>query len=133
MKRGEFMAGVQIVSDILPKDFVQNERQRVFEPDASFARRVVGDLRPVTRSSGLIWDYVPSFARPMVAAASGVLLVLISLNLFYPTPPELGIVDAYLSAEATPAEEWLYWDAEPPEGQDLLIEIAVAESQWSPE
>jgi hypothetical protein len=53
--------------------------------------------------------------------------------LLYRSPPEFGIVDAYLSAEATPAEEWLYWDAEPPEGQDLLIEIAVAENQWSPE
>jgi hypothetical protein len=69
----------------------------------------------------------------MVAAATAVLLVLISVQLFYRSPPEFGIVDAYLSAEATPAEEWLYWDAEPPEGQDLLIEIAVAENQWSPE
>lgn len=121
------------MSDFLPRDFVRKERIRVFEPDPSFPKRVVGNLRPVTRSSGMIWDDIPSFARPMVAAASAVLLVLISVNFFLPSPPEMGIIDAYLSAEATPAEEWLYWDAEPPEGEDLLIEISVAESQWSSE
>jgi hypothetical protein len=120
------------VSNLLPPEFVQSERKRVFEPESSFARRVVASLDPVTRP-GVLWDHVPSFARPIVAVATVFLVALATIQVFYPVPPEMGIVDAYLAAEATPAEAWLYWDEDPPEGQDLLIEIGVADSQWSPE
>ena len=114
----------------LPGEFVTKERRRVFEPDPSFARRVVAQMRPVTRPAALVWDYIPSFARPMVAASTVLLLALISYQLMAPAPypdTELGIVDAYLGADADPVEEWLYRYAEPPQGEDLLIEISVAE------
>lgn len=117
------------MNGFLPREFVRKERQRVFEPPPGFARRVVGQIRPVTRSAGILWDYVPSFARPMVAATTILLLILISFQLLSPTPfPEsdVGIVDAYLGVDAVPAEEWLYRDAEPPEGEALLIEIMAA-------
>ena len=118
------------MNELLPKEFVNQERSRRFEPDSTFARRVVSQLRPVARPAGLLWDYIPSFARPMVAATTALLLALISFQMIYPAPfPEgdVGIVDAYLGADAVPADEWLYRYAEPPEGEDLLIEISVAE------
>ncbi len=121
------------MSNLLPREFVRKERDRVFQPEPSFARRVVASLDPITRTSGLWWDDVPSFARSIVAVATVFLVALATIHAFYPAPPRMGIVDAYLSAEATPAEAWLYWDEDPPEGQDLLIEISVAESQWSSE
>lgn len=118
------------MNGFLPKEFVRKERGRVFEPDATFARRVVARMRPVNRSAGLLWDYVPSFARPMVAASAVMFLVLLSFRLMSPVHSpysDVGIVDAYLGIDAVSAEEWLYRYAEPPEGEDLLIEISVAE------
>jgi hypothetical protein len=118
------------MSGFLPREFVKEERMRVFEPDATFARRVITQIQPVTRSAGLVWDYVPSFARPMVAATTVLLLALVSYQWMSPTPfpdSDVGIVDAYFGIDGVPAEEWLHRDAEPPEGEDLLIEI-VAES-----
>ena len=118
------------MNGFLPEEFVRRERRRVFEPDPSFARRFVSQMRPVTRSAGLLWDYVPSFARPVVAATTILLLALISFQLMSPRPfpeGEVGIVDAYLGVDAGPTEEWLYRSAEPPEGEELLIEISVAQ------
>jgi hypothetical protein len=117
---------------ILPRWFRERERSRVFTPDQTFARRVVLQMRPVTRSAGLVWDYVPSFARPMVAATTLLLLALISYQMMSPTPfpddSSIGIVEAYLGADGTTVDEWLYRGAEIPDGQDLLIEISVAEA-----
>lgn len=121
---------------LLPNEFIQRERERVFEPGESFARNVVAGLDPVDsliRPAGLVWDYVPSFARPIVALSTVVFLAVISVRVFYPLPPPVGIVDAYLAAEAAPVEEWLYRDADPPEGEDLLIQISTADSEWSGE
>ncbi len=118
------------MNGFLPKEFVRKERGRVFEPDATFARRVVARMRPVNRSAGLLWDYVPSFARPMVAASTVMFLALLGFRLMSPMPSpysDVGVVDAYLGIDAVSAEEWLYRYAEPPEGEDLLIEISVAE------
>ncbi len=118
------------MNGFLPEEFVKKERGRVFEPDATFARRVVARMRPVSRPAGLLWDYVPSFARPMVAASTIMFLVLLSYRVMSPMPSpysDVGIVDAYLGIDAVSAEEWLYRYAEPPEGEDLLIEISVAE------
>jgi hypothetical protein len=118
------------MSEYLPRKFVEQERSRVCEPDSTFARRVVSQLRPVARPAGLLWDYVPSFARPMVASTTVLLLALISFQMIFPAPfpdGDVGIVDAYLGADAVPADEWLYRYAEPPAGEDLLIEISVAE------
>lgn len=117
------------MNGFLPKEFVRKERSRVFEPDATFAPRVVARMRPVGRSAGLLWDFVPSFARPMVAVSTVLLLALISYRLVLPMPStfsDIGIVDAYLGIDAVAAEEWMYRYAEPPEGEDLLIEISMA-------
>ena len=114
----------------LPKEFVIQERGRVFKPDSTFARRVVDQIKPIARTTGLIWDYIPSFARPIVALTTVLLFALISFHMIFPAPlpaGNVGIVDEYLGADAVPADEWLYRYAEPPEGEDLLIEISVAE------
>jgi hypothetical protein len=125
------------VKRTLPIEFIRRERNRVFQPGASFARNVVSGLDPLARPAGLVWDYVPSFARPIVALATVILLAVVGVRVFYPLPPavisDVGIVDAYLATDAAPVEEWLYRDAEPPEGEDLLIHISVAESEWGGE
>jgi hypothetical protein len=118
------------MNEFLPEWFVKKERSRVFEPESTFARRFVQRMRPVTRPAGLLWDYVPAFARPLVAASTLLLLALISFQLISPAPfpdSEVGIVEAYLGADATPVDDWLYLGADLPEGQDLLIEISMAE------
>ena len=118
------------MNEILPEEFLLQARRRVFKPDAAFVRRVVEQIKPVARPVGLIWDYVPAFARPIVALMTVFLLALISFHMVFPAPlpaGDVGIVDEYLGADAVPADEWLYRYAEPPEGEDLLIEISVAE------
>ncbi len=117
------------MSEWLPEDFVQRERQRVFEPDADFARRAVARIGQNGSVAEWVWDYVPSYARPMMAAAAMLLLALISFQWMTPAPfpdANVGIVDAYLQVDAAPAEEWLYRDDALPEGEDLLIEISMA-------
>jgi hypothetical protein len=99
------------MNEFLPREFVKREQGRVIEPDPTFARRVVSGLRPVARPAGLLWDYIPSFARPMVAATTALLLALISFQMIFSAPfPEgdVGIVDAYLGEDSGPEDEWLY-------------------------
>lgn len=114
------------MSEWLPEGFVARERKRVFHPDDSFARRVVDQIGPV-RSSAALWDFVPALARPMVAAAMVFVLAMLSLQAVFPPRPQVGVVDEYLSVDWAPEEEWLYGNAEIPEGQDLLLEISVLE------
>ena len=115
------------MSDFLPKRFVAEERRRVFVPDADFARRVLARIQPVARPATVVWEYVPGFARPVVAATALVLLVMSGLQMVSSDIPEQGIVDAYLAEDSTPSDTWLYQDAEVPEGDDLFLEITMAE------
>jgi len=112
---------------ILPKGFVDRERRRIFVPGASFARRVVSEIRPLDQSAAAVWDFVPGFARPIVAVMTCILLALLAVQVFLKPLPELGIVDAYLEMDQGPADQWLYLNAELPEGPDLLVEISLAE------
>ena len=115
------------MSDLLPKKFVEEERRRVFVPDSDFARRVMARIQPVARPATAVWEYVPGFARPVVAAATAILLVIAGLQMVNPQMPEQGIVDAYLAEDSTPTDTWLYQDADVPEGDDLFLEITLAE------
>lgn len=117
------------MNEWLPRDFIERERQRVFEPDVDFARRTVARIGPNATVAGWVWDYVPSFAGPIMAASTVMVLALIGFQWMTPAPfpdANVGIVDAYLQVDAAPAEEWLYRDDALPEGEDLLIEISMA-------
>ncbi len=111
----------------LPKWFIDSERHRTFLPGASFARRIVAELRPVNPSTAAVWDFVPRFARPMITVMTCILLIILGLRVFLPQPPEVGIVDAYLEMDQGPADQWLYRNAQLPEGRDLLVEVSLAD------
>ncbi len=113
------------MNEFLPKGFVETERRRTFQPDESFARRVVLRIRPVVRSAAPVWDYVPSFARRMVVATMVLLLIIVGIQMIFPGPPQVGIVEEYLEAGAAPGGDWLYRGAELPEGDALLVEISL--------
>ena len=115
------------MSDCLPKKFVAAERRRVFAPDSDFAHRVLARIQPVARPATAVWEYVPGFARPVVAAAAVILLVISGLQMVGSDVPEQGIVDAYLAEDAAPSDTWMYQDAEVPEGDDLFLEITLVE------
>ena len=111
----------------LSKGFVGNERRRVLVPDAGFAKRVIAQIRPTDQSAATVWDFVPTLVRPMIAVITCVLLIILGIQGFLPQPPAVGIVDAYLEMDQGPADQWLYRNAELPEGRDLLVEISLAE------
>ena len=115
------------MSEFLPKEFVDNERRRTFVPDASFARRVISEIRPVNQSAAAVWDIVPGLARPMITVMTCVLLIILGIQILLPQPPEVGIVDAYLEMDQGPEDQWLYRNAELPDGRDLLVEISLVE------
>ena len=115
------------MSEFLPRAFVRSERRRVLVPHASFAQRVVSKIRPVNQSGAAVWDFVPGFARSTITVTTLIFLFILGLQVFLPTPPEVGIVDAYLEMDQGPADQWLYRDAELPQGHDLLVEISLAE------
>ena len=115
------------MNEFLPKGFVERERRRIFHPDESFARRVILRIKPVSGSVIPMWDDVPGFARPIVVVATVVLVLIMGLHVIYPQPPEIGIVDTYLEADAELGDDWLYRGAELPQGDDLLLEISLVE------
>lgn len=115
------------MNEFLPKGFVDNERRRIFVPDAAFAKRVIAEIRPINQSAAVVWDFVPRVARPMIAFMACVLLIILGIQFFLPQPPEVGIVDAFLEMDQGPTDQWLYRNAELPEGRDLLVEISLAD------
>jgi hypothetical protein len=117
------------VNEFLPRPFVEKERRRVFVPDETFPRRVMARIQPVGQSAAAVWDLVPGFARPMIAVMTVILVVILGIQIVYTKPPSAGIVNAYLAAEETAVDQWLYHDAEPAD-EDLLLEISlVGDSQ----
>ncbi len=115
------------MNEFLPKRFVEHERRRTFMPDGSFARRVVRQIQPVNQAAGAVWDFVPSFARPTIAVMTLVVLVMLGVQVFLPGPPEVGLVDFYLEMEHGPSDQWMYGEAELPQGSDLLVEISLSD------
>ena len=113
------------MKEFLPKEFVERERRRVFVPAASFPRRVVALIPPVHQSAAAVWDLVPGFARPMIVVMTAVLVGVLGMQLFYSEPPEVGILDAYVEPEPTPADEWISHDIELPRGDSLLLQISL--------
>lgn len=112
------------------KSYFEHERQNWLEPDPDFAGRVMaGVRRRVTLQPVTLWDGVFAFARPVAAVALLMLITIVVLNSYLPLMPAIGAVDAYLEAEASPGERWLFSEDEPPVGPDLYEEVLLAEEK----
>jgi len=106
-------------------EFFKTERARVFEPDPYFTQRVMARLAAqisVQRENG-IWDGVLSGARPVFALAMVLLLAFMAIQLFLPSMPEHGPIDAVLSPDQTDGEHLIFTGADPssPELEKMII------------
>ena len=115
------------------KNFFELERKRVFEPDAFFTQRVMARLDEglsdrYLRDSGF-WDFVPSSTRPVLAFALMLILCFVAVEVFVPQLPQRGMVESFLAPEQSPAESFLYNDADVPSRQDVLQQLIAPEEQ----
>jgi len=106
-------------------EFFKTERARVYEPDSYFTQRVMARLAAqisVQRENG-IWDGVLSGARPVFALAMVLLLAFMAIQLFLPSMPEHGPIDAVLSPDQTDGEHLIFTGADPssPELEKMII------------
>ncbi len=111
------------------KDFFEEERKRVFQPDAFFAKRVVARLNSRALPDYGIWDVIPGSARPVLAVALTLILCFVLVELFVPQMPQTGMIEAYLSTEQSPAESFLYSEADVPSHQEVLEQVIALEEQ----
>ena len=106
-------------------EFFKSERSRVFEPGPFFTQRVMARLAgqlAAHRENG-IWNEVVAGARPVIALAMVLLLGVPAIQLFLPTMPDRGPIDAVLAPEQTEGEHLIFTGTEPtsPELEKMLI------------
>src|SRR6185436_3948692 len=113
------------------KDFFDEERKRVFEPDAFFTQRVMARLDERRREGrfGDIWDIVPASTRPVLAIALVLILCFVAVELLVPQLPQSGMVESFLAPEQTPGESFLYNDSDVPSRQVVLEQLIALEEQ----
>lgn len=111
------------------KDFFEAEKKRVFEPDAFFAQRVLARLDERRVPDFGIWDVVPSSIRPVLAVGVMLILGFVAIETFVPQMPQRGMVEAVLEPEQSPAESFLYNEADAPSRQDVLEQLISPEGQ----
>jgi hypothetical protein len=111
------------------REFFDAERNRVFQPDAFFAKRVIARLNDSQVQDYGIWDMVPSSTRPVLAIALTLILCFAAVEMFVPQMPQRGIVESFLEPEQSPAESFLYTDTELPSRQDVLDQLISPEDQ----
>ena len=108
------------------RKLLNEERKRVFEPGPYFPQRVVARWKERSRDAG-IWEIVPTAARPVFALALTLLLAFLTLEAFVPVTPTRSMIEAFLEAEQTAAESFLYADSDTPESHHLLEQLIVLE------
>ena len=111
------------------KDFFDAERKRVFVPDAFFAKRVMARLNASDAREFGIWDIVPNSTRPVLAVALLVILCFAGFEMFVPQVPQLGMVEAFLESEQSPAESFLYSEGDILARQDVLAQLIALEDE----
>ena len=111
------------------KDFFESEKKRVFEPDVFFTRRVMARLREGSVWEYGIWEIMPNSWRPLLAVALALILCFIAVEFFIPQVPQNGVVESFLEPEQSPAESFLYNDADIPARQVVLQQLITAEDQ----
>jgi hypothetical protein len=118
----------------LLREFFNEERKRVIEPDAFFTQRVMARLDQ-RRSDRTAWDFgiweaVPNSTRPVLALALILILCFVAAEVFIPQMPQHGVVESFLAPEQNPAESFLYSDTELPSRPVVMEQlIALEESQ----
>src|SRR5437773_1902640 len=105
------------------KDFFDAERTRVFQPDPFFAKRVLARLNEGAIRDYGIWDIVPNSTRSVLAIGLTLIMCFAAVELFVPQMPQHGIVESFLEQEQSPADGFLYNDAEVPSRQDVLDQL----------
>src|SRR5262245_34409376 len=115
------------------KDFFDEERKRVFEPDAFFTQRVMARWaeRAKDRSlaDGGFWDMVPNSTRPVLAIALMLILCFVAVELLVPQMPQTGMVESFLAPEQSPAESFLYNDTDVPSRPVVMEQLIALEDQ----
>lgn len=111
------------------RDLFDIERKRVVQPDAFFTQRVMArlDVNEREKQEFGIWDIVPSSTRPVLALALMLIVCFLAVEMFVPQMPERGIVESLLETEQSPAESFLYSEADIP--KDVLEQLIVPEEQ----
>jgi hypothetical protein len=108
-------------------DFFKEERKRVFEPGPFFVQKVMARLgRQPARENGF-WETVVAAARPVMALALTVLLAVVGIEMFLPTEPARGMIEASLIPEISDGERLLYMEPDIPPDHDLLEHLIVLE------
>lgn len=111
------------------KVLFDEERKRIFTPGPFFTQRVMTLWEERKEREFGIWEIVPSSIRPVLATALLVVLSFLALQVFVPQLPARGMVEAYVEAEQSPTEVFLYSSAEVPRGGELLEQMIVLEGQ----
>jgi len=111
------------------KDFFESEKKRVFEPDAFFVQRVMARLKAGAARQYGIWDIMPHSTRPVLALALALILCFIAVELLMPQMPQHGMVESFLEPEQSPAESFLYNEADIPARQVVLQQLIAPEEQ----
>jgi hypothetical protein len=114
------------------KDFFRHERDKVIAPGPFFAKRVVArwkELAPGQEIDYGFWDLSARVSRPIFALAIIVFLGFFAVETLAPVMPDRGMVEAYLEPDQTPSESLLYSGMEPPNREELFVEMMGLEEQ----
>jgi hypothetical protein len=111
------------------KEFFESEKNRIFEPDAFFTQRVMARLREGAVRQYEIWDSMRSSTRPVLALALALILCFVAIEFFLPQTPQRGMVESFLEPEQSPAESFLYNEADVPARQVVLQQLIAPEDQ----
>ena len=111
------------------KDFFEAEKKRVLTPDAFFTRRVMARFKTGSAWEYGIWDIMPTSTRPVLALALVLILCFVAGELLIPQMPQRGMVESILDPEQSPAESFLYNEADIPARQVVLQQLISLEEQ----
>ena len=110
-------------------DFFEAEKKRVFTPDALFTARLIARLDEGSRWQYGMWDLMPISIRPVLALALVLILGFVAGEFLIPQIPQQGMIESILEPEQTPAESFLYNEADVPARQVVLQQLIAPEEQ----
>jgi len=111
------------------KEFFDTERKQVFEPDAYFTQRVMARLGERSPQDVGIWEFIPTYTRPVLALALMLIVCFVAVESLIPQVPQRGMVESFLESEQSPAESFLYNETDVPSRQDVMQQLIAPEDQ----
>jgi hypothetical protein len=109
------------------QEFFEQERKRVFLPDALFVQRVMARVHRKVEDVG-IWEGVPTSSWRVLVLAAALLLCFLALDAFVPVTPQRGIADMALESEQGPVEARVLSGTEDA-GSEFIEELIAMESE----